>query len=96
MADTSRSVERRLREDLSRAALAGVTQLHSLVEPVAGVPVTASLLVADIVVHAADDISAQIAALTGPDDGVVEVGEVALADATAATLHRTGTGDVAW
>lgn len=85
-------LERRLREDLSRAALAGVTQVHSLVEPVAGVPVTASLLVADIVVHAGDDISAQIAALTGPDDSVVEVGEVALADAMALRRHRRHVG----
>jgi hypothetical protein len=81
-------LERRLREDVARAALTGVTHIHSLADLVSGAPVTATLIVADMVVGTHADLAQELAAITGPDEGTVAVSHVDVAGAMAVRRQR--------
>lgn len=80
--------DRRLKRDLSRAADNGVTQVHALVEPVAGAPVSATLLVAQLYIGADHEVAASLARLLGAAEGVLEIDEVILAGVPAMRRRR--------
>lgn len=69
-------IDRRLRADLAGAAEQGVTQVHALVEPTQGLPVSATLLVSQLVVGMDDETSARLQRLLSGDEGVQEAGPV--------------------
>lgn len=70
-------IDRRLKSDLARAAEAGATHVYALIEPMAGVLIAASVAVAQLSVHD-DEVNAQMSALLGDPDGVLESGHVEL------------------
>jgi hypothetical protein len=70
-------IDRRLKADLAKAADAGATHVYALVEPMAGVFITASVAVAQVSVGA-DDVNEQMSALRGAAEGVLESGYVEL------------------
>jgi hypothetical protein len=80
--------DRRLKQDLARAAENGVTQVHALVDPVAGLPVSATLLVAQLYVGTDHDLSQQLGRLLGDAEGVLEVGERTLGGVPAMRRRR--------
>ncbi|MGJ9421829.1 hypothetical protein [Aeromicrobium sp. CF3.5] len=58
-------LDRRLRRDLARAAEAGATQIHALVDPIAGLPISATLVVAQLFTGPDGAIDAQVRSLLG-------------------------------
>lgn len=81
-------VDRRLKVDLARAAETGVTQIHALVEPVAGLPVSATLLVAQLYVGTDHDVVDGLGALLGDSAGVLEVENVQIGEVEAMRRRR--------
>jgi hypothetical protein len=70
-------IDRRLKADLAKAADSGATHVYALVEPMAGVLITASVAVAQVSVGS-DEVKAQMSALLGSAEGVLESGYVEL------------------
>ncbi len=81
-------IDRRLRADLARAAERGVTQMHALVEPTNGLPVSATLLVSQLFVGLDEETDARLASLLGSDAGVDEVGRVEVGGAAGLRRRR--------
>ncbi|MCX6406046.1 MAG: hypothetical protein NTV28_03905 [Propionibacteriales bacterium] len=75
--------DRRLRADVSRAAENGVTQIHGLADPVRGLPVSATLLVAQLFTGDGSTLGPQLATLLGAAEGVTENSATELAGRTA-------------
>jgi hypothetical protein len=67
-------LERALSEQVAQARQQGVDSVHALVQPIAGVPVSASLLVAELTVLDQDQVMAAVQGMFGDIDGVVETG----------------------
>lgn len=65
-------VDRRLRRDVARAAERGATQIHALVDPLLGLPISATLVVAQLFAGPEGSIGAQLKSLLGEAKGVVE------------------------
>jgi hypothetical protein len=80
--------DRRLKQDLSRAAENGVTQMHALVDPLAGLPVSATLLVAQLYVGSDREVAGSVKQLLGEATGVVEVTETTIGDVPAVRRRR--------
>lgn len=80
--------DRRLRQDLSRAAENGVTQVHALVDPISGMPVSATLLVAQLYVGSDREVTEGLNRLLGAATGVLEVGEVTIGGVPAMRRRR--------
>lgn len=81
-------LDRRLRRDLSRAAEAGATQIHALVDPIAGLPISATLVVAQLFTGPDGSIDSQVKSLLGAAEGVVENAPTALGDTPALRRRR--------
>lgn len=75
--------ERRLKADVSRAAENGVTQIHGLADPIRGLPVSATLLVAQLFTGDGTALGPQLATLLGAAEGVTENSTTELAGRTA-------------
>lgn len=73
-------LDRALREQIDRAREQGAQQVHTLVEPVAGVPITASLVVAEVEVSQDDELPTVLRRVMGGATGVVENDRVTVAD----------------
>ncbi|KAA1373003.1 hypothetical protein [Aeromicrobium fastidiosum] len=80
--------DRRLKADLARAAENGVTQLHALMEPIAGLPVSATLLVAQLYIGSDREVAKDLRRLLGDATGVLEVDELVLAGVPATRRRR--------
>lgn len=65
-------LDRRLRRDVARAAERGATQIHALVDPLLGLPISATLVVAQLFAGPDGSIGAQLKSLLGEAEGVVE------------------------
>jgi hypothetical protein len=72
-------LERALTEHVAQARAQGADTVHALVEPIAGVPVSASLLVAELVVLDQDQVMAEVQRMFGRVEGVVETGPAEVA-----------------
>lgn len=72
-------LDRALTEQVQRAREQGAQQVHMLIEPIAGVPVSASLIVADLEVSADDELSAVLRQVMGEAVGVLEHSRVTVA-----------------
>ncbi|MCX6406929.1 MAG: hypothetical protein NTV28_08420 [Propionibacteriales bacterium] len=75
--------DRRLRTQISSAAEHGVTQIHGLADPVKGLPVSATLLVAQLFTGDGSTLGPQLATLLGASEGVTENSATELAGRTA-------------
>jgi len=73
-------LDQRLRRDVARAAERGVTQVHALVDPLAGLPISATLVVAQLFAGTDGALDAQLRSLLGEATGVVENDAVTVAD----------------
>ncbi len=80
--------DRRLKHDLSRAAENGVTQVHALVDPISGMPVSATLLVAQLYVGSDREVTEGLNRLLGKAAGVLEVDEVMIGGVPAMRRRR--------
>ena len=80
--------DRRLKRDLSRAAENGVTQLHALVDPIKGLPVSATLLVAQLYVGSDREVAQGLKRLLGDAKGVLEIDELTLGGVPAIRRRR--------
>lgn len=74
-------LDRRLRRDVARAAERGATQIHALVDPLLGLPISATLVVAQLFAGPDGALGAQLRSLLGEAVGVeendaVEIGDV--------------------
>lgn len=65
-------LDQRLRRDVARAAERGATQIHALVDPLAGLPITATLVVAQLFAGPDGSLDAQLKSLLGEAVGVME------------------------
>ena len=75
--------ERKLRSQVTRAAEHGVTQIHGLADPIKGLPVSATLLVAQLFTGDGNSLGSQLATLLGASEGVTENSTTELAGRTA-------------
>lgn len=66
-------VEQMLDRDVRKAADAGAGAVHALVDPVAGIPVSATLLITEMTVGANGDDDSTLIDVIGSSDGVTEV-----------------------
>lgn len=71
--------DRRLRADVARASENGVTQIHALADPVRGLPVSATLLVAQLFTGDGATLGPQLTGLVGAAEGVEHNGPTTLA-----------------
>jgi hypothetical protein len=81
-------IDRRLRAELAAAAEQGATQLHALLEPVGGLPVSATLLVSQLVVGMDEETDRRLATMLGGDEGVEEVDSVEVGGARGLRRRR--------
>jgi hypothetical protein len=81
-------VDRRLKQDLARAAENGVTQIHALVDPVVKLPISATLLVAQLYVGSDREVSAGLTRLLGEAEGVLEIEQLSLGGVPATRRRR--------
>jgi len=73
-------LDRLLREQCAKAAELGATHLHTLTEPVGGVPVSASLVGVPVTVTTDDEMLDALTVVLGGAAGVVDAGETRLGD----------------
>jgi hypothetical protein len=78
LVDVRIQLDRALREQVGRAAKAGARHVHALVEPVRGVPVSASLAARQVATRDADQLAPALHAVFGEATGIVENGFVDL------------------
>lgn len=81
-------VDRKLKRDLARAAENGVTQVHALVEPIGGLPVSATLLVAQLYIGSDREVTAGLKRLLGDAVGVLDVEELTIGGVPAMRRRR--------
>ncbi|KAA1378296.1 hypothetical protein [Aeromicrobium fastidiosum] len=72
-------LDRRLRRDVARAAERGTTQIHALVDPLLGLPISATLVVAQLFAGPAGALDLQVLELLGDAEGVLENDAVRIA-----------------
>lgn len=80
--------DRRLKQDLARAAENGVTQMHALVDPIVKLPISATLLVAQLYVGSDPDLAGSLTKLLGTAEGVLEVDNLTLGGVPATRRRR--------
>ncbi|KQX75022.1 MULTISPECIES: hypothetical protein [Aeromicrobium] len=80
--------DRRLKQDLARAAENGVTQMHALVDPIVKLPISATLLVAQLYVGSDREVVDGLAKLLGKAEGVLEVENLTLGGVPATRRRR--------
>lgn len=83
-------LDRELTAAVRRAGEQGATTLYTLVEPIAGVPVSADLVVTPISASAGRDVTREVIAALSDDTGLIERGRVVVGDRPALRrLRRT-------
>lgn len=80
--------DRRLKQDLARAAENGVTQMHALIDPIVKLPISATLLVAQLYVGSDREVVDGLAKLLGQAEGVLEVENLTLGGVPATRRRR--------
>jgi hypothetical protein len=80
--------DRQLKQDLARAAENGVTQMHALVDPIVKLPISATLLVAQLYVGSDRDLVGSLSSLLGEAQGVLEVDNLTLGGVPATRRRR--------
>lgn len=80
--------ERSLTELVEKARRTGAAAVHLLVEPVRGVPVSASLVVSELSVSTEDELARQVARVLGRGSGVVENDRIEVAGLPALRRRR--------
>lgn len=78
--DVRIQLDRALREQARRAGEAGASQLHALIRPVRGVPVSASLITSQVSSRDPEEIATALSTMLGEAAGVVESGYTDLGD----------------
>lgn len=72
-------IDRELTQAVARAGQQGATHVHTLVRPVRGVPVSATLVVTPVTIGPAQDVAEAFAHVLDSGGGVLEHGSVSLA-----------------
>lgn len=80
LVDVRIQLDRALREQVARAASAGARHVHALVDPVRGMPVSASLVSRQVHTQDPDQLAPVLHAMFGEATGIVENGYADLAD----------------
>lgn len=80
LVDVRIRLDRTVREQVARAAAAGARHVHALVDPVRGMPVSASLVARQVRTHRPDQLAPVLHAMFGEPAGIVENGYADLAD----------------
>lgn len=81
-------IERSLLSQLESARQQGASVVHALVEPIAGMPVSASLSVAELTITHGEDVTEGVLGMLGRNDGVVEHGPVEIGGCPAIRRRR--------